>query len=227
MRHDISVPIPAAGVICEGHLTGPEDPRAAVLFGDCEPVARRDPGRTDVSDRLARAGVATVSTDLLTRREQAIDERTARLRFDVGLLAGRLVTAVDWWASRQAPSPVPIGLFGAGAGAAVALVAAARRPAVVGAVVCRDGRPDRAGAASGAVRVPTLLMVNERDRCLVTLNQQAAAALRVPCQLRLLPDTADPAAGAPELAALWAAAWFTEHLSWMAAGVAQRRPANQ
>lgn len=219
MWHDISVPIPAAGVICEGHLTGPEHPRAAVLFGDCEPAARHDPGRTAVSDRLARAGVATVSADLLTRREQAIDERTARLRFDVGLLAGRLVTALDWWAGRQPRAPAPIGLFGAGAGAAVALVAAARRPAAVGAVVCRDGRPDRVGAASCAVRVPTLLMVDARNRCLVTLNQQAAAALRVPC--RLLPDTADGGAGAPELAAVWAVAWFTAHLPWAAAGPAQ------
>ncbi|MDG6110135.1 dienelactone hydrolase family protein [Dactylosporangium aurantiacum] len=212
MRHDISVPIPAAGVICEGRLTGPDDPSAVVLFGDCEPAARRDPGRTAVADRLVEAGVATVRADLLTRREQAIDERTGRLRFDVGLLAGRLVTAVDWWASRQQRAPVPIGLFGDGAGAAVALVAAARRPAVVGAVVCRDGRPDRVGAASCAVRVPTLLMVHERDRCLVTLNQQAAAGLRVPCRLRLLPDTGDRARRAPELAAAWATAWFTEHL---------------
>src|SRR5208283_4897793 len=127
---------------------------------------------------LRRAGLGTLLFDLLSAPEEAIDARTMRLRFDIALLAERLVCAVDWMSSRVEARGLPIGLFGASTGAGAALVAAAQRQALVGAVVSRGGRPDLAGNALPAVAAPTLLIVGGNDPEVLALNQQAQRALR-------------------------------------------------
>src|SRR5581483_6622915 len=116
--------------------------------------------------------------DLLSVEEEAVDRVTAHLRFDIGLLAARLVAAIDWLAAEPETANLPLGLFGASTGAAAALVAAAARPARVGAVVSRGGRPDLAGEALPRVEAPTLLIVGGRDEQVLALNESALAALQ-------------------------------------------------
>jgi dienelactone hydrolase len=153
--------------------------------------------------------------DLLTPEEEAVDLVTARLRFDVGLLAGRLLHAIEWVQSNPWLSGLPLGLFGSSTGAAAALVAAARRPRAIQAIVCRGGRPDLAGDALPHVRTPTLLIVGGEDSVVFELNQLAVGRLRAPVELAIVPGAThlfeEP--GALERVAELALDWFVSHLS--------------
>jgi pimeloyl-ACP methyl ester carboxylesterase len=133
---------------------------------------------------LNQERLATLLIDLLTREEEAIDERTAQLRFDIGLLAERVVVATDWLKQYRDTEGLPLGYFGASTGAAAALVAAAERPNIVSAVVSRGGRPDLAGPALPRVKAPTLLIVGGRDVKVIELNEAALAQLR--CEKRIV-----------------------------------------
>ncbi|MGH7277351.1 MAG: dienelactone hydrolase family protein, partial [Candidatus Rokuibacteriota bacterium] len=148
------VQISAGDAVLRGDLSMPLHPRGAVLFAHGSGSSRTSPRNRTVATTLNADGFATLLFDLLTLDEEAIDRHTAHLRFDIGLLAGRLVVATDWLRDRSPLSRLPLGYFGASTGAAAALVAAAERPAVV-AVVSRGGRPDLAGEALGRVRTPT------------------------------------------------------------------------
>jgi len=148
--------------------------------------------------------------------EERGDARTGRLRFDVELLAGRMVGAIEWLAGTPVTSDLPVGLFGASTGAAAALMAAAElaERATVAAVVSRGGRPDLAGEALGAVLAPTLLIVGERDEQVLSLNEGAAARMKAPTELAIVPGAShlfeEP--GALERVAELAAGWFAQ---WM------------
>ena len=152
--------------------------------------------------------------DLLSADEEAIDRHTAHLRFDIGLLAERLVQATDWLAQGPDTKHLRIGYFGASTGAAAALVAAAERPQRVGAVVSRGGRPDLAGAALVRVRAPTLLIVGENDLQVIELNRAALARLRCKKKLVIVPGAThlfeEP--GALDKVARLARDWFQRHL---------------
>jgi dienelactone hydrolase len=169
---------------------------------------------------LNEAGLATLLVDLLTADEEAIDRRTARLRFDIGLLAERLVGITDWLSSAPETRHLRLGYFGASTGAAGALVAAAERPAVVGAVVSRGGRPDLAGPALPMVRAPTLLIVGGEDPEVLELNRQALALLRTEKRLVIIPGAGhlfeEP--GMLDLVGRYALGWFERHLVLEAAG---------
>src|SRR5205823_5502120 len=132
---------------------------------------------------LRRGGLGTLLVDLLTSDEERIDARTGRLRFDIRLLANRLVACVDWLAQGRPTAVLRIGCFGASTGAAAALIAAAMRPEAVGAVVSRGGRPDLAGPALPHVRAPTLLIVGGEDEVVLDLNREAFEQLA--CEKRL------------------------------------------
>ena len=164
---------------------------------------------------LHEAGLGTLLFDLLSREEEAVDRRTAHLRFDIDLLARRLVAAVDWLGEGEATRGVPVGLFGASTGGAAALVAAAARPQAVGAVVSRGGRPDLAGPALARVRAPTLLLVGGADLQVIALNRAALARLSGEKELHLVPGAGhlfeEP--GALEEVARLAGGWFREHLA--------------
>ena len=151
---------------------------------------------------------------MLTPEEEAIDQRTAHLRFDIRLLAGRLVSATDWLTQNVDTRHLSIGYFGASTGAAAALVAAAERPEVVHAVVSRGGRPDLAGAALPRVRAPTLLIVGGDDVQVIELNRAALALLRCEKQLLIIPGAShlfeEP--GALDEVARLAREWFRQHL---------------
>src|SRR5947209_8429917 len=164
------VRVDAGPITVEGNLSLPEGARGVVLFAHGSGSSRHSPRNRYVAQVLNEAKLATLLVDLLTSDEEAIDLRTAHLRFDIGLLAERLVGATDWLTQYPDTRHLRIGYFGASTGAAAALVAAAERPDVVGAVVSRGGRPDLAGHALARVRAPTLLIVGGNDFQVIELN---------------------------------------------------------
>src|SRR6516164_6197768 len=149
------VRIPLGPITLEGNLSVPPGAHAVVLFAHGSGSSRHSPRNRYVAGVLRQAGLATLLIDLLTADEEAVDARTAHLRFDIGLLAERLVGATDWLGRQAATADLRVGYFGASTGAAAALVAASGRQHVVSAVVSRGGRPDLAGDALGRVRAPT------------------------------------------------------------------------
>lgn len=212
VRSEVSVP--AGDVQLTADLRVPPEPAGVVLFAHGSGSSRRSSRNVAVAQFLNRRALGTVLVDLLTPDEEVADARTAQLRFDIDRLASRLSAIVDWLATGEPVGAVPIGLFGASTGAAAALVAAAERPEGVGAVVSRGGRPDLAGPALGRVRAPTLLLVGGLDDQVLTLNEQARAALPGPAELTVVPGAGhlfeEP--GALEQVARAAATWFTDHL---------------
>jgi len=205
----------AAGLeTLEGNLSIPDRARAVILFAHGSGSSRHSPRNRFVARVLNDAGLATLLTDLLTADEEEVDEVTRHLRFDITLLAQRLVAITDWLAVQPEAQEMRIGYFGASTGAAAALVAAAERPAVVGAIVSRGGRPDLAGPALLRVRAPTLLIVGGSDFPVLELNRQALRELRVEAELSIVPGAThlfeEP--GALEEVARLSAQWFTRHL---------------
>jgi putative phosphoribosyl transferase len=195
---DISVPSPARGVVLFAHGSG---------------SGRHSPRNRYVAGELNAAGLATVLVDLLTPDEERADA-TGRFRFDIGLLAGRVAALVGWAAGHESLAGLGMGLFGASTGAAAALVAAARQPSLVRAVVSRGGRPDLAAEHLATVRCPTLLIVGERDEAVLELNRKALARLGNHGQLMTVPRAThlfeEP--GTLEQVATIAAGWFAQHL---------------
>jgi dienelactone hydrolase len=210
------VRIVAGHVALEGNVGLPDGARGVVLFAHGSGSGRHSPRNRFVADRLRDAGLGTLLIDLLTEQEEVTDSRTAHLRFDIGLLAGRLVGAIDWLARDERTAELPVGLFGASTGGGAALVAAAERPERVAAVVSRGGRPDLAGAALPAVPTPTLLIVGGDDDVVITLNQQALRRLGSPVkELVIVPGAShlfeEP--GKLEEVARLAAEWFARYLA--------------
>jgi dienelactone hydrolase len=179
--------IPTAGVGLDGDLTLPDNAGGVVLFAHGSGSSRYSPRNRAVAGALNRRGMATLLVDLLTADEEKIDARTGQLRFDISLLADRLVGIIDWLGAQPETAAQPVGLFGASTGAAAALVAAAKRAETVRAVVSRGGRPDLAGPALAEVKAPTLLIVGARDVQVLDLNERARKAMRAPVELRIVP----------------------------------------
>jgi len=208
------VRVPAGPVTIEGNLTLPEGAYGIVLFAHGSGSSRHSPRNRYVAWLLNQANLATLLVDLLTSDEETIDLRTGHLRFDIELLAERLISVTDWLTQQRDTRRLRIGYFGASTGAGAALVAAAERPDVVGAVVSRGGRPDLAGAALARVRAPTLLIVGGNDFQVIELNRAAFALLRSEKQLVIVPGAThlfeEP--GALDEVARLAREWFERHL---------------
>jgi len=219
------VRVPAAGVMLEGNLAIAPRASGIVLFAHGSGSSRHSPRNRAVARALNEGGLATLLVDLLTPAEESLDEQTGHLRFDIGLLADRLVDAADWLIANEETRSLPIGLFGASAGGGAALVAAAQRPNTVRAVVSRGGRPDLAGAALSRVRAPTLLIVGARDEPVIELNREAFERLRCEKKLEIVPGAThlfeEP--GALEEVARFARDWFRRFLAPPAAGVRSSR----
>jgi len=173
---DKQVRIPAGSVTLEGDLYLGTTP-GIVLFAHGSGSSRLSPRNKQVAGTLQKAGLGTLLFDLLTKDEERIDEQTAHLRFDIGLLADRLAAATDWLTRRAGNAK--IGYFGASTGAAAALVAAAKKQDIVRAVVSRGGRPDLAGLYLDKVRAPTLLIVGGNDYPVIGMNQEAFDKLKI------------------------------------------------
>ena len=219
------VRVPAACVMLEGNLAIPPRASGIVLFAHGSGSSRHSPRNRAVARALNEGGLATLLVDLLTPAEESLDEQTGHLRFDIGLLADRLVDAADWLIANEETRSLPIGLFGASTGGGAALVAAAQRPNTVRAVVSRGGRPDLAGAALSRVRAPTLLIVGARDEPVIELNREAFERLRCEKKLEIVPGAThlfeEP--GALEEVARFARDWFRRFLAPPAAGVRSSR----
>ncbi|MDP9341293.1 MAG: dienelactone hydrolase family protein [Actinomycetota bacterium] len=211
------VRIPVGGATLGGNLALPSSPIGLVVFAHGTGSSRFSPRNRFVAEALQGNGFGTLLMDLLTADEESVDVRTAHLRFDIGLLASRLVAAVDWLGGREESAALPLGAFGASTGAAAALVAAARRPDAVRAVVSRGGRPDLAGDDLERVRAPTLLIVGGADRVVIGLNEEARERLRAGTEvhLEIVPGAThlfeEP--GALEEVADLAGRWFLRHLA--------------
>src|SRR5215207_6751220 len=167
-----AVRITVDGVALDGDLARPPNSGGMVLFAHGGGSSRHSPRNRQVAGQLQRAGLGTLLMDLLTADEEQLDLRSREFRFDIGLLARRLVGAVDWLTAHVGGGELRVGLFGASTGAAAALVAAAERPSRVAAVVSRGGRPDLAGPALERVAAPTLLIVGGADPQVLALNRQ-------------------------------------------------------
>ncbi len=209
----LSVQIPAGRVTLPGDLNLPTTARGIVVFAHGSGSSRQSPRNRYVANVLNQAGLATLLFDLLTGDEEALDIRTAALRFNIELLGQRLLQATHWLAEQQA-TQLKIGYFGASTGAAAALVAAAEAPHRVAAVVSRGGRPDLAGPALPRVHAPTLLIVGGRDLTVLDLNRQALDQLRGEKRLEIVPGAThlfeEP--GTLEQVARLAREWFDLHL---------------
>src|SRR4051794_34005868 len=208
------VHVSAGSVTLDGNLSLPEKSRAIVLFAHGSGSSRHSSRNRHVARLLNEAKLATLLIDLLTPDEEVLDARTAHLRFDIGLLAERLVGATDWLTQYSDARELRIGYFGASTGAAAALVAVAVRPDDVGAVVSRGGRPDLAGAALAYVRAPTLLIIGGNDVQVIALNRAALAQLHCEKQIVIVPGATHlfEELGALDEVARLAREWFEQHL---------------
>jgi putative phosphoribosyl transferase len=218
IQHDAS--IRAQDVTLEGTLTLPDHAKGIVLFAHGSGSSRHSPRNRFVAEALQAGGLGTLLIDLLTSSEEAIDDRTRELRFDIGLLADRLVGAIAWLGAEDVTRELAVGLFGASTGGGAALVVAARVPDRVGAVVSRGGRPDLAGAALPKVKAPTLLIVGGRDEIVIDLNQRAMAQMHAPVKLEIVPGATHlfEEAGTLDQVAGLAREWFARHLPTFAHG---------
>jgi pimeloyl-ACP methyl ester carboxylesterase len=209
-----AVSLPAGGVTLEGTLGVPADAIGMVLFAHGSGSSRFSSRNRYVARALRDARLGTLLLDLLSPAEEEIDEVTRHHRFDIPLLAERLVIAIDWLASQRPTADLPIGLFGASTGGGAALVAAAERPGRVAAVVSRGGRPDLAADALPRVQAPTLLIVGGHDDVVITLNEQARARMRATVALRIIPGATHlfEERGTLEQVATIARDWLVGHL---------------
>lgn len=205
--------VPVAGATLVGDLSVPAAARALVLFPHGGPTGQLHHRR--VASALADVGMATLLFGLLTETEEVVDARTGHVRFDVPLLAARLVDATDWTRAQPATARLRIGYFGRSTAAAAALVAAAARPKAVSAVVSQSGRPDLAAHALHQVQAPTLLIVGGDDLPVIALNRDALARLRVESMLEIVPGAGhlfeEP--DAQERGVALSRRWFERHLT--------------
>lgn len=196
-----------------GILSLPSSTTILVVFAHGSGSSRFSPRNRFVADRLNQAGLGTLLIDLLTNEEEARDAVTGEYRFDISLLASRLLAATDWVTSNPSTQKLRVAYFGASTGAAAALVAAAQKPDRIFAIVSRGGRPDLAGESLHRVMSPTLLIVGSRDELVIELNDEAARQLRAEHKILIVPGAShlfeEP--GALEQVADLAADWFLSH----------------
>ena len=208
------VHIQAGRAILPGKLTIPQNAVALVLFAHGSGSSRHSPRNKFVARTLHDAGLATLLFDLLTPEEEATDIRTREHRFNIGLLADRLLHATRWARQREQTRNLQVGYFGSSTGAGAALVAAAELPQDVGAVVSRGGRPDLAGDALSKVQAPTLLIVGGNDDIVIELNEMARDQMPCEVKLEIVPGAThlfeEP--GALDKVAKLASDWFVHHL---------------
>lgn len=214
-REEGLVRINVGKVTLEGNLLVPRNARGLVLFAHGSGSSRFSSRNRSVAEELRSGGLGTLLIDLLTQEEEQIDMRTAHLRFDIELLAQRLVGTARWLAQNPETSRMKVGLFGASTGGGAALVAAARLPDRIAAVVSRGGRPDLAGEALPLVKAPTLLIVGGNDVPVIAMNREAYEKMNCERKLEIVPRAShlfeEP--GALEQVARLAREWFQKYVA--------------
>jgi pimeloyl-ACP methyl ester carboxylesterase len=210
-----AVRVPAGSVYLEADLVIPGGAKGLVMFAHGSGSGRKSPRNRFVAESLNERGLGTLLLDLLTEEEEEIDERTRHLRFDIPMLARRLVFAADWLEEYAPTAALGLGLFGASTGAGAALIAAAERPERVRAVVSRGGRPDLAGSSLARVKCPTLLIVGGWDQPVIEMNKEAMAHMVCETRLTIVPGAThlfeEP--GKLEEVARLAGEWFGTNLT--------------
>jgi putative phosphoribosyl transferase len=210
-----SIVIPVVEGQIAADLRVPERAIGLVIFAHGSGSSRFSSRNRAVAEHLNANRLATLLVDLLTKAEESVDMYTAEHRFNIDLLARRVVLATDWARSLEALQPFPVGYFGASTGAAAALIAAAERPAIVRTVVSRGGRPDLAGAALPHVKAPTLLIVGGDDEPVIDMNRDAMRQMRAKVKLEIVPGAThlfeEP--GTLERVMQLSTSWFVEHLA--------------
>lgn len=213
-RGEQTVRVTSEGATLTGDLVLPATARGVVLFAHGSGSGRQSPRNRQVARALNDRGFATLLIDLLTPEEERVDLRTGQHRFDIGLLARRLAGATAWLNQNPETAHLRVGYFGASTGGGAALVAAAKQPERVGAVVSRGGRPDLAGPALPRVQCPTLLIVGGHDFPVIEMNRDALGHLRATKDLVIVPGAThlfeEP--GALEEVARLAGEWFERYL---------------
>jgi putative phosphoribosyl transferase len=214
------VQIQAGRAVLPGNLRIPEDATAIVLFAHGSGSSRHSPRNQFVARTLNDAGLGTLLIDLLTKDEEAIDMQTRELRFNIHLLAERLVHVTKWVKQQHRTRDLRMGYFGSSTGGAAALMAAVDVPQDVDAVVSRGGRPDLARDALPKVQAPTLLIVGGNDDIVIELNEQARDQMRCEVKLEIVAGAThlfeEP--GALEKVAQLASDWFVIHIGGRGAG---------
>ena len=205
------VQIRSGAAMLHGDLSIPTGAQGVVLFAHGSGSSRHSPRNQFVARTIREAGVGTLLFDLLTAEEEAVDARTGHLRFDIGLLAARLIDATYWLKGEYY---LRVGYFGSSTGGGAALVAAAELGEIVSVIVSRGGRPDLAGDALPQVKSPTLLIVGGLDYPVIEMNEEALARLRCEKELKIISGAThlfeEP--GTLEQVADLAAEWFQRHL---------------
>ncbi|MGH9630586.1 MAG: dienelactone hydrolase family protein [Bryobacteraceae bacterium] len=209
---EAAVRIPPDGL--SGDLSIPDNAEGVVLFAHGSGSSRRSERNRHVAAMLQQGGLATLLMDLLTEEEEQIDIETRHLRFDIDLLARRLMDATAWLSRSQDTRHLHAGYFGASTGGGAALVAAAALPGEIGAVVSRGGRPDLAGDALPRVRAPVLLIVGGHDYPVIEMNESALARIQSEARLEIVPGAThlfeEP--GTLDEVARMALRWFQRYL---------------
>jgi len=207
------VRIPAGRALLDGDLTIADQAKAVVLFVHGSGSSRHSPRNQFVARTLNDAGLATLLFDLLTPEEESVDLYTRKHRFNIGLLAERLVYASKWAKQQKRTRDLQIGYFGSSTGGGAALVAAAELPNEIGAVVSRGGRPDLAGEALPKVKAPTLLIVGGEDHVVIELNEQALRQMKCECKIEIVPGATHlfEESGALDKVAKLASDFFVQH----------------
>ena len=198
-----------------GTLVMPSDATALVLFAHGSGSSRFSPRNIAVADFLNLSGIATLLLDLLTPQEAELNSHTGRFRFDVDLLASRLIAGVTQCSETEELKDLPVGFFGASSGAAAAIIAAVDSPVPIGAIVSRGGRPDLARWALRRLTSPTLLIVDGKDPEVIEFNRKALMMMRTITALEIVPGAThlfeEP--GALERVAELANDWFVRYLT--------------
>jgi putative phosphoribosyl transferase len=208
------VRIPVDSDFIEGNLDVPAAAKGVVLFAHGSGSSRFSPRNQYVANVLNNAGIATLLIDLLTREEEEVDVRTRQFRFDIELLTERLISAAEWLKKKPRIQKLSLGIFGSSTGAAAALIAAAKLPDEVAAVVSRGGRPDLAMDYLMEVKSPTLFIVGGRDAVVIDLNKKAMKQLSAEKKLEIVPGASHlfEESGKLEKVAELATAWFLGHM---------------
>jgi putative phosphoribosyl transferase len=209
-----SVGIKVGSIVLEGDISIPKGAKDIVIFAHGSGSGRFSPRNRFVAEKLNQKGIGTLLFDLLTEEEEQIDMRTGELRFNIELLAKRLVATTDWVANDERTAKLRIGYFGASTGAAAALIAAAERPKVVKAVVSRGGRPDMAAQVLEEVKCPTLLIVGGLDDIVIELNREAFSHIKSERKMIIVEGATHlfEEHGKLEEVADYASDWFLKHL---------------
>jgi dienelactone hydrolase len=212
-NHEVRIPINS--IVLEGNLVIPEGAQGIVIFAHGSGSSRHSSRNKYVAWKLQKEGFGTLLFDLLTAEEERIDMVTAHLRFDIDLLANRLVAVTKWFLINFVTENLNIGYFGASTGAAAALIAAKENSNAIKAIVSRGGRPDLAEKALPDVKAPTLLIVGGNDFQVIDMNRWALERLNVEDkELKIVPGATHlfEESGALEEVAHLAGEWFKRYL---------------